>query len=69
MYTYIIYIIYSTYIYYTHYIHVRIYIHILYSRGEEKRKDGLEFFGIKNSGGERERVVVVVVVVVVDICG
>jgi hypothetical protein len=32
----------------------------------EKRKDGLEFFGIKNSGGERERVVVVVVV---DICG
>jgi hypothetical protein len=56
MYTYIIYIIYSTYIYYTHYIHVRIYIHILYSRGVEKRKDGLEFFGIKNSGGERERV-------------
>ena len=36
----------------------------------EKRKDGLEFFGIKNSGGERERVVVVVVVVVVvDMCG
>jgi hypothetical protein len=26
------------------------------SRGVEKRKGGLAFFGIKNSGGERERV-------------
>ena len=33
-----------------------IYIYILYSRGVEKRKEGLAFFGIKNSGGERERV-------------
>jgi hypothetical protein len=25
-------------------------------KGVEERKEGLEFFGIKNSGGERKRV-------------
>jgi hypothetical protein len=56
--------IYDIYIYYIHtyiyiralYIYTHIYIYILYSRGVEKRKEGLEGGGIKNSGGERERV-------------